>query len=49
MKKTFFLLYSAVFAAGALCAAAGYMTYRLAAWTAVREQAIREELLNVEL
>ena len=49
MKKPFFLLYPAVFVAGALCAAAGYMTYRLAAWTAVRQQAIREELLNVEL
>ena len=43
------LLYPAGLAAGALCAAAGYVTYRLAAWTAVREQAIREELLNEEL
>lgn len=49
MKKFKILLYPAVLAAGALCAAAGIVTYRLAAWTAVREQAIREELLNVEL
>ena len=42
MRKIKILLYPAVFAAGAL-------TYRLAAWTAVREQAIREELLNEEL
>ena len=49
MRKIKILVYPAVFAAGALCAAAGYATYRLAAWTAVREQAIREELLNVEL
>ncbi len=49
MKKVKLLLYPAVFAAGALCAAAGYVTCRLAVWTAVREQAIREELLNVEL
>lgn len=49
MKKIKILLYPAVFAAGAICAAAGFVTYRLAAWTAVREQAIREELLDVEL